>query len=205
MNETAKITLSVDEQQLVCNTNWILTKHVIIEKVYKLLGNVLEEMKQEVESEKKWLPGDIFIPSPKIYKGENYRQLPYVLLDYPRCFEKESAVAIRSLFWWGNFFSIQLQVSGKYKVAVADKLLLHFGLLQQHEYFICINENQWEHHFEPDNFIEINGLSLTEFETILDRFDYIKIARKISIEEWDGVPGFLNNTFKEMIGFLKFG
>ena len=50
--------------------------------------------------------------TPKIAKGENYLQLPYVLLDYPRCFDKENIFAIRTMFWWGNFFSITLHLSG---------------------------------------------------------------------------------------------
>ena len=32
----------------------------------------------------------------------------------PAVFSKENIFAIRTMFWWGNFFSISLHVSGKY-------------------------------------------------------------------------------------------
>jgi hypothetical protein len=37
MTEKTKINLSAKELELVCNKEWILTKQVIIEKVYELL------------------------------------------------------------------------------------------------------------------------------------------------------------------------
>ena len=81
-----KIALSDKELEMVCNTDWILTKHAIIQKVYKLFGEMLPLFEKTVNENKKYLPAEVFINSPKISKGENYKLLPYVMLDYPRYF-----------------------------------------------------------------------------------------------------------------------
>ena len=127
MNAETKITLSAKELELVCNTDWILTKHAIIHKVYDLFGEQSALMQQWIMNEEKHLPDEVNKYQPKITKGEKLsRLLPYVILDYPRCFEKERMLAIRTMFWWGNFFSVTLQLAGNYKETALPSLLNNF-------------------------------------------------------------------------------
>ena len=49
MSEDAKIALSEKELELVCSTDWILTKHSVIEKVYQLFGSLALSMQGFVE------------------------------------------------------------------------------------------------------------------------------------------------------------
>jgi len=111
---TTNVELSKNELELVSSSEFILTKNRIIEKVYNLFGALSEQYKAALNEHREILPVDIFKTPPKIYKGENYLSLPYVMMDYPRMFSKEDVFAIRSFFWWGNYFSITLQLSGKY-------------------------------------------------------------------------------------------
>jgi len=129
MIDKTKITLSAKELELVCSTDWILTKHIIIEKVINLFSAMLISMQQKTGEQKSNLPVEVFIKDPKISRGENYRQLPYVMLDYPRYFEKQDTLAIRTFFWWGNFFSINLQLSGNIKNSVVNKWGNSFPML----------------------------------------------------------------------------
>ena len=115
MMEKTKIALSAKELELVCNKEWILTKHAIVQKVITLFGRALEDMQQQVEQRIHGLPAAVNGQSPKISKGENFQSLPYVMLDYPRYFHKENTLAIRTFFWWGNFFSVTLHLSGEHK------------------------------------------------------------------------------------------
>src|SRR4051812_7539492 len=114
MTDATKITLSDKELSLVKNVEWILTKQMIIQKVYDLFAGGVETIRSAVINSHS-LPDNVRLSVPKIYKGENYLQLPYVIMDYPRCFDKEDIFAIRTMFWWGNFFSITLHLSGIYK------------------------------------------------------------------------------------------
>ena len=95
----AKIRLSPNEMELVTNADWILTKNGIMRKAWHLLEGLQEYQKNLVSTYQKELPSEALRIPAKISKGENYRGLPYLVLDYPRFFEKENAFAIRTMFW----------------------------------------------------------------------------------------------------------
>ncbi|MFK5012123.1 hypothetical protein ACI4AC_27485, partial [Klebsiella pneumoniae] len=89
-------------QELVNNADWILTKNLIIEKVYELFGRVAAEYIDIYKKFPDFERSTLFALSPKISKGEQYLQLPYVMLDFPRNFTDNDFFAIRTFFWWGN-------------------------------------------------------------------------------------------------------
>ena len=203
MIEKTKLTLSAKELELVCNTEWILTKHVIINKVYQLFGELALEMKAHLEKDRVVLPPDIMSINAKISRGENYRGLPYVMLDYPRNFSKDATLSIRTLFWWGNFFSINLQLSGIFKENVVANFITNYAYLARHQYWVCVQADPWQHHFEGDNYVEISQVTAARFALILNREPFLKIAKKISLVEWDTVPTFIEDHFKEMVLMLS--
>jgi hypothetical protein len=112
--DSAKIQLSAEELSLVQNAGWLLTKNTIIEKVFALFGDVAHQMRDNFAAGEGIIPAEVLVPSPKISKGENYKGLPWVMLDYPRFFNREDAFAIRTMFWWGHFFSVTLHLKGAY-------------------------------------------------------------------------------------------
>ena len=104
MNDAIKLSLSADELELVCNKDWILTKKMVVDKVYLLLGGLSQQMQDYIESNQLLLPAVVTQSSPKISKGENYLGLPYVMLDYPRYFKSNDMLAIRTFFWHQSSF-----------------------------------------------------------------------------------------------------
>ncbi len=194
-----KITLSAKELDLVCNTDIILTKLAIIEKVYRLLGDVSIAWQQKLAELDNSQLSALTVNPPKIAKGENYRGLPYVMLDYPRCFGKDNTAAIRLLFWWGNFFSINLHLSGNYQQAASPELLQNFEWLQQNNYWICINTTAWDHHFIADNFMLLTAITKEQFAAKLSSDPFIKIAKKIPLNEWESVIAFMIQSFADLI------
>ncbi len=203
MADKTKITLSAKELELVCNTDWILTKHTIIQKVVQQFGEVLVMMQEITEQHKPHLPKEIYSKDAKISKGENYKGLPYVMLDYPRYFEKEEMLAIRTLFWWGNFFSISLQLAGKAKEAALPGLISNFLQLQQQGYWVCVSDGPWQHHFEKDNYVPMQSLTLSRFNALLTEKSFIKVGKKIGLQQWDTKALFVVQSFIEMISLLK--
>ena len=197
MSEETKITLSPKELELVCNTEWILTKHTIIEKVYAMFGNFVTPMREAMTLAN--IPAEVFNSNPKISRGENYRQLPYVILDYPRLFGKADTLAIRTMFWWGNFFSITLQLEGIYKNRAVPLLLEKFDQLKKRGYWVCIHPDPWQHHFEEDNYIQFAALTKGEFTNLLDRGSFLKLAIQCPLSRWTEVPEFIEQCFEEMI------
>ncbi|MGG9960669.1 hypothetical protein [Ferruginibacter sp. SUN106] len=204
MTETSKLTLSSGEMQLVTNTEWILTKRIIIGKVNLFFGAVAVAMQDIVEAEREYLPAAAIMSAPKIAKGENYGQLPYVLLDYPRCFEKENIFAIRTMFWWGNFFSCTLHLSGSYKTMFKQALIKNSTALQQNNLYLCISNNEWEHHFEPDNYVAANTIDIGEINKILSQQHFIKVAAKFSLHQWHEMDVLLQKSFSDVLHLLKY-
>ena len=203
MVEKVKITLSDKEQELVNNTDWILTKYAIIQKVYAMFGDLLVPMQQTITNEKELLPPEVNTTYPKISKGENYKGLPYVMLDYPRCFERDNILAVRTFFWWGNFFSINLQLSGKHKANAIPTLMNNFSMLCELGYAICVSTDPWQHHFEEDNYVPLINYTLSDFGALLNNKDFIKIAKSLPVQHWNSAPLFIEQSFSELIMLLR--
>lgn len=190
-----KITLSAKELELVTNADWILTKNAIIQKVYELFGGLSETYRTILD--KSDIPlADIGTRSPKISKGEQYEELPWVMLDYPRNFVEEDAFSIRCFFWWGNFCSITLQLSGEYQLKYAPAVQRY---LQQEwkDWFVGVGNDPWRHHFRKDNYVPA-----AEWSGNLVEMSFIKIAQKISLHEWDKIEEFYTVNFKKLAEVL---
>jgi len=203
MNSGAKITLSDEERRLVNDTGFILTKRVIIDKVYRLFGRLAQSYETILQNNRAALPEELFTSTAKISKGENYLLLPYVVLDYPRLYKKEDILAVRTMFWWGNFFSITLHVSGNYMNQLQQKIIAHIPVLQEQDVYICTGTDQWQHHFEEDNYTLLKKRNAAEIEGILSQQHFIKLAAKYSLQEWDNVDNALSAMFVLLTDLIK--
>jgi hypothetical protein len=201
MNEEAKIRLSSLEMELVNDTEWIFTKQLIIEKVSHLLGLLHQDYKKIIASQNGLMPELLLRPGGKISKGENYKSLPFMILDYPAVFNKEKIFAIRTMFWWGNFFSVSLHLSGNYFKSISN-IAKATSFLKEKGFSVSLNEDEWQHHFHPSNFTNINELNSDEIKNLFQK-NFLKIAKRINLSNWGVAPQFLKETFTEIIEFIK--
>ncbi|SRR5579871_646052 len=197
----AKIQLSADELLLVQNGEWILTKNIIIEKVYSLFGSLAEEMKNITRQFS--LPQQISQTTPKIYKGENYKGLPYVMLDYPRFFTKENIFAIRVLFWWANYFSITLHVKGEFKNLFNDALKSNIRYLGNNLFYLNITEDEWHHNIDTHNYIFLNEASDLVIQKYLLQASFSKLSAKINLNQWNDAEKLLLNFYEVLMRSLQ--
>lgn len=200
----AKVTLSPKELELVNNADWILTKNLIIQKVYDLFGQVASTYLQDMARFKEFNTKSTFTIAPKIARGEQYQQLPYVMLDFPRFFTEQDVLAIRSFFWWGNHCSIHLVLKGAYLAKYGPSIDRYFNVLGKNanetkDWFIGVGKDPWQHHFDTSNYIPIanwNGESVT-------KLPFLKLAKKIPLQEWDDIDQFLIVHFKRILSMLS--
>jgi len=193
--------LSPHELSIVADREWILTKQRILEKVSELLGGLSKDIQQHITDHSSF-SSLLARGLPRISKGENYQQLPYMMLDYPALFGKEDVFALRTFFWWGNFFSINLQVSGKYRSLLRNDLT-RFLMNGEQQFFICIHDNPWEHHFEPSNFIPAVKLGETKSAELLQSHPFVKISLRYSFKDWDQLPVILSKGTKELLSLIS--
>lgn len=200
--DKAKIRLSPKEAELVANADWILTKNGILQKARYILEQLQSDQQHFIHSFIKTLPAEVMKLPPKISKGENYQGLPYLVLDHPRYFEGQHHFAIRSMFWWGNFFSITLQLSGMYKKMYESKIEAAFPHLRKEDFFICISHNQWEHHFETNNYLPLHNMDTGLFKKYSGDKNFIKLAKMYPLEHWNNAGDMLLASFSAMIKWL---
>lgn len=182
---STKIQLSAEELSLVQNAGWLLTKNTIIGKVFDLFGDIAHEVRDKLTAAEGRFHEGVLTPSPKISKGENYKGLPWVMLDYPRFFNRNDTLAVRTMFWWGHFFSVTLHLKGQYKKQYQQHLLHNLPLLAERGFYICISDDEWRHEFEEDNYTPLSQLHVTAVEKIMINNNFCKLSAKISLPQWN--------------------
>ena len=199
----AKVTLSPKELELVNNADWILTKNGIIQKVANLFGEVGNAFRADAEKYTDFAASPVFGMPPKVSKGEQYQSLPYIMLDYPRHFTEPDIFAIRSFFWWGNHCSIQLVLRGSFLAQYGPSIDHFFQLYGKYAeetrgWHIGVGSDPWQHHFEKSNYLPMedwDGTSVTGLP-------YLKLAKKIPLEEWDDIDQFLIRHFNRLLSMM---
>ena len=200
MNKT-KIQLSAEEMKLVQKADWILTKNRVIEKVYELFGELAAGMQSYIAAHANELPGNVVASTPKISRGEQYEGLPYVMLDYPRCFGKEETIAVRTLFWWGNYFSSTLHVKGETRNRI---------LINRQKSIISGNSNirvsdigdEWSHNIRSGNYISSREW-LSKEASFDNENAFLKLTIKHPLQEWSTAIVFLNRYFEQWMELIK--
>ena len=198
--EGTKILLSAEELSLVQDTHWLLTKNNIIEKTKALFGGLAESLVQQITRYNDSFPQTVHLYSPKVFKGEYYQGLPYVMLDYPRVFGKDDVFAIRSFFWWGNFFSVTLQLKGSYHQQFKPALLKNKSLLAENRFHIAMSDDEWRHDFAPDNY---QPIMMTDdlFERYLDN-KFLKLAVQVPLSRWNEAAMLIEKHHNTIIKIL---
>lgn len=203
MMEPAKIILSAEEQEALQDRSFFIKKRLITEKIYRQFAAVVEAANEsQLFSGITFPPGTDFTTG-KISKGENYKGLPYLLLDFPRNFSKESMLAIRSMIWWGHFISSAFLISGERKLFVQQSIFNQLTELSKKNIYICIHESPWHHHFGNDNYVLLKKLNRKEIQSILNQSGFIKLARKIPVSGIAKLNPFMMESFKIFAGLLK--
>jgi hypothetical protein len=192
----SKIRLSPAEAALFSDAGIILTKNSILQKTVALLAEVQGELAQQPFPH-------AHLSTPKISKGENYLGLPYAVLDYPRIVAGDGLFFIRSMFWWGNFFSSTLQVSGSYKESNIQFIAAAYDEFASQNFYVGINQDPWQHHFETTNYRRIGGLSNEAFRCVLQKQPHIKIAARWPLSEWDAAATNLIESWRFLAAMIR--
>lgn len=198
-----KIQLLPFEMDLVGNTDIILTKNAIIQKIKLFLEELQVNQLSIIEKYQMVFPKEVLITSPKISKGENYKGLPWLILDNPRHFNIDNTFAIRTMFWWGNFFSITLHLSGQYKFFLQTNIIKNYTGLSSGDAYLCVEENQWEHDLDSRNYKLIHQLTADEMEKIINEKSFLKIAKKFPIDQLDKMETILSENFELLLNFCN--
>lgn len=200
MNQ-AKIQFSQEELSLAENAELILTKNKIVGKICDLFSSLAVEMQQDVSSAD--LPREVAATSPKISRGENYKGLPWVVLDYPRLFTKENVFAVRTLFWWANYFSMTLHLKGIYKKMFLEKIKENISFFSDANFYVNINTNEWQHSLHENDYILLKHADAIKLENDFAQTDLLKLSVKVDLDQWNQAQQVLVELFGKIMRVLK--
>ncbi|HET6768624.1 MAG TPA: hypothetical protein VFH08_14530, partial [Chitinophagaceae bacterium] len=124
--------------------------------------------------------------------------LPWLVLDNPRHFQHNNIFAIRTMFWWGNFFSVTLHLSGKYKRLLEEKSG-SISLLKKNDFHIYAGQKEWEHDFDPASYKKISAATIDELEKIVSENNFIKLAIKFPIDSLETIEEKLCRTYELLL------
>ncbi|MEC5147227.1 hypothetical protein [Chitinophaga sp. 212800010-3] len=194
--------LTPEEAAIAESPHFIMLKNSVIGKVMGLMGKV-----QEALAEHDRLSGFPFRPEwllqgGKISKGEQYKGLPWVMLDYPRYFSRTDVFAFRTMFWWGHYFSGTLHLAGDVKKHFRTVLENSYPQLAAAGFRVYTREDPWEHDFEEGNYCNVDKLSLDEWRALVSRHDFIKLAKPFVIGDWGEIVTGVVKSYATLLNIL---
>ena len=199
MMQQTKIQLLPAEMELVSSPEIILTKNAILQKIKSFFEEVQVKQFDILKDYASQLPPEVLKISPKISRGENYKGLPWLVLDNPRYFQHNNTFAIRTMFWWGNFFSITLHLSGNNKITHLTRIFENILLLNEHNFYLYAGNDEWEHDLDPDSYKKIPGLNKEDLEKIVSANNFLKLAIKFPIDSLEAIEDKLLRNYELLV------
>jgi hypothetical protein len=187
MAQGTKITFSEEELEAIARPDFFYIKHAALQKVIDLLGET-ERTLRNIILPFGQLQSHTDTASPKIFRGENYRLLPYAVLDYPRKFSTETVFAFRTMFWWGKEFSHTLHLQGAACELFKKNIALNVDSLGGKGFYYCVHKSPWQYYFEADNYVALDEMKNDRLKDDLLSKDFIKLSRKTAISDFNRVP-----------------
>ena len=105
-------------------------------------------------------------------------------------------------FWWGHFFSSTLQLAGSFKEGALWKLATAYSTLAEQDFYIGIQQDPWQHHFEETNYQKISSLSKEDFFSLLQQQPHTKIAARWPLSQWDAAANLLVDSWKTLLNLI---
>ena len=182
---------------------WILTKNSIMGRVVELMAGLSTTIEGELGPLRRRLLRHSFVlppnwDTPKISKGEQYQGLPYVILDLPRSFSREHILAIRTMFWWGHYFSVTLHLKGEMQKVFGPALNRHTKQLAAAGFHMATEGDEWRHELEGGHYIPVT-------EGCYDpgrEYAFVKLSATIPLDKWEEAPELLPGLSRMLLQVL---
>ena len=195
--------LTEREIEILHDTEFLKLKISVLRKFWNLLDDTRYKLLEDIKTYNYPFPERTDVKTGKISRGEFYKQLPYMVLDFPKLMKQDSILAIRTMFWWGNFFSCTMHLQGFALENYRKVILNHIEKIKSQNFYVCVNSTPWEYHFGEDNYQYTPDLNDDTLRNIVEKGDFIKLSKKISLRQWPEVPDFTISTFHQFMEILN--
>lgn len=103
-----------EEIALLSNPAFFEQKAAATEKLKRLMEQIRLAYLAAINPQELLAPPETDFQKGQIAKGENYEGYPYVMLDFPKRFSRESVFTFRSMFWFGHCLIFSAILAGEH-------------------------------------------------------------------------------------------
>jgi hypothetical protein len=194
-----ELMLTRDELDLALDTRIFHLKDQVLRKIRGLL----EQTARELSELNAALPAGVLAGTLKISRGENYRLMPYLVLDFPRYAEGENLYLFRTMFWWGHYFISSLIVSGNPLNQTRTRAGQQCrSLAWREDLLFCVAATPWHHDAGPDNLRSFASLGAQTLEEGLQGREFVKLSRILPLDRSGHLPQFSVECFQLFNGIF---
>lgn len=180
--------ITSDELKAMQDTSFYKIKWQVTDKISTLFTGLQSEIEANINNINNLMPQHVFSRPGKISKGENYLGFPYLVMDFPRIFEKDNVFAFRTMFWWGHHFSYTLHVGGTYYENTKMNFINRFDLLRHPDIYICVHTDPWAYHYLETNFKPATSFNPHTFiDSRPSSQNFIKLSFRTDFHAWGSV------------------
>ncbi len=172
--QNSSFKLTNKEFELILDTEYPLLKKNAIDKIQAHLHELGAQLIANTLITRP-LPAKSF----KISKGENYLNLPYLVLDLPKIGGNHFPILCRTLFWWGKYFSFNVFIRKEiYDMASFEKKL---KICDSDGIHLLLSDKIWQQDLDTEDYNQVSKWP----ENIITEGPYLKLSIKHPIEEID--------------------
>jgi len=172
--QNSSFKLTNKEFELILGTEYPLLKKNAIEKIQAHLHELGEQLIKN-----QLITRPLPTTSYKISKGENYLNLPYLVLDLPKIDGNHFPILCRTLFWWGKYFSFNVFIrKDAYDMVSFEKKIKSQSMKGIH---VLQSDKIWQQDLDTEDYNQVSKWP----ENIITEGPYLKLSIKHPIEEID--------------------
>jgi hypothetical protein len=167
--------LTKHELDFASETEYPLTKQKIMHKI----GLIMETAGLQIAGE---LTGNPLFEGAhhKITRGERYKDMPYMVLDFPQIKGPAFPIVLRTMFWWGHYFSCSLIL----RTALVDPGIAAKAIpAMSKTKMMMSDQGLWEQELGTELYRSTADLDEREIRETLTTLTYLKLSRRISLEK----------------------
>lgn len=164
----------------------------IQKKIDLKLSSIKQELTCAMEKYRSCFPdwSDDLSLNAKIYRGENYLGFPWMALDFPKSYGKNSSLAFRVLVLWGDSIYVSLLAEEHVKMEYLETISV--AELSSSIYYVN-NENRWLQTIEPDS--SRYALQLDSILAHRKQYGFTRLFQKIDFSNWNTLEAECSQSF----------
>lgn len=168
-------------------------KTQVDKSINALLYRFQEELSLNLSEGQFLLPGKLSKSLIKVNKGNNHKEFPFQVVDFPASLGQEDLFTFRSVVWYANFFSFSLILKGQPK----ENYLSQIHRLTGKDYALTYGEKVWETDFSSETTLLLKDKSLDYLSNLIKASDTVKIFKSYNLNQIGDFERLGMESFKD--------